>query len=209
MTTACEFGDALRVRIEANLSGFERRRSDPGALRAAAVAVTIVGNEEGIASFVITRRAGSLRKHAGQWALPGGRIDVGEGAEDAALRELWEEVGLRLGHDAVLGALDDYPTRSGYLITPVVVWGGRTPALAHDTAEVESTHFIPLDQLERPDSPRLLDGPDPERPVIQVPLFDHNVHAPTAATLYQFREVGLQGRSTRVAHFDQPPFAWR
>jgi 8-oxo-dGTP pyrophosphatase MutT (NUDIX family) len=209
MTSAYEFSDALRGRIEANLTAFERRRSDPEGLRAAAVALVIAGDEEGDACFLITRRASTLRKHAGQWALPGGRIEDDEQAEDTALRELQEEVGLRLGRDALLGSLDDYPTRSGYVITPVVVWGLPTPTLAHDTAEVESTHFVPLGELDRPDSPRLLTGLDPERPIIQVPLFDHNVHAPTAATLYQFSEVGLHGRATRVAHFDQPPFAWR
>jgi 8-oxo-dGTP pyrophosphatase MutT (NUDIX family) len=209
MTSGYEFGDALRVRIEANLDVFERRRSESEGLRAAAVAIAIVGDEAGAACFVITRRASTLRKHAGQWALPGGRIDDGEQGEDAALRELREEVGVGLERDAILGALDDYPTRSGYLITPVVVWGLRDPALSYDTAEVESTHFVPLEELDRPDSPRYLDGPDPERPVIQIPLFDRKVHAPTAATLYQFREVALHGRDTRVAHFDQPPFAWR
>jgi 8-oxo-dGTP pyrophosphatase MutT (NUDIX family) len=171
--------------------------------------VTIVGDEEGRACFVITRRASTLRRHAGQWALPGGRIDDGERAEDAALRELREEVGLRLGLDTVLGTLDDYATRSGYRITPVVVWGSRAPTLVFDPAEVESTHLVPLEELDRPDSPRLLAGPEPGRPVLQVLLFDRRVHAPTAATLYQFREVGLHGRATRVDHFDQPPFAWR
>ena len=207
--TTYEFDLTLRARIEANLAAFDPHRLDPGDLRAAAVALTVVGDEEGRACFVITRRASTLRNHAGQWALPGGRIEPAEGATDAALRELGEEVGMRLGHDALLGVLDDYPTRSGYLITPVVVWGLRTPDLGHDTAEVASTHFVPLHELDRPDSPRMLPGSDPERPVIQVPLFDHKVHAPTAATLYQFREVCLHGRATRVASFDQPPFAWQ
>ena len=209
MTVGDRFDDGLRGRVEANLAAFERRSADPGGLRPAAVAVAIVGDDAGNACFVITRRASTLRRHAGQWALPGGRLDDGELAEDAALRELREEVGLDLDPEAVLGTLDDYPTRSGYLITPVVVWGRQEPALVFDSAEVESTHFVPLLELDRPDSPRFLDGPDPGRPVIQVLLFDRKVHAPTAATLYQFREVALHGRATRVAHFDQPPFAWR
>jgi 8-oxo-dGTP pyrophosphatase MutT (NUDIX family) len=209
MKTAYEFGDELRLRVRTNMSAFERQRLDEEDLRPAAVAVVIVGDEQGTACFVITRRANTLRRHAGQWALPGGRIEEGETVERAALRELEEEVGLRLDDRAVVGVLDDYPTRSGYLITPVVVWGPQAPNLAHDVAEVESTHLVPLEELDRPDLPRLLPGPDPDRPVIQVPLFDHKVHAPTAATLYQFREVALHGRATRVAHFDQPPFAWR
>jgi hypothetical protein len=109
----------------------------------------------------------------------------------------------------VIGLLDDYPTRSGFLITPVVVWGPATPVFTPDASEVSSVHLIPLDSLDEPDVPRLIDGEDPERPVIQIPLYGRYVHAPTAAILYQLREVGLHGRPTRVAHFDQPVFAWK
>src|SRR2546423_2026370 len=156
--TMYEFGDALRLRIRANMTAFEREPLDEDGLRRAAVAVVIVGDEHGAACFVITRRASTLRRHAGQWALPGGRLEEGETVERAALRELEEEVSIRLDDDALLGVLDDYPTRSGYLITPVVIWGPRTPDLAHDVTEVASTHLVPLDELDRPDLPRLLPG---------------------------------------------------
>ena len=68
---------------------------------------------------------------------------------------------------------------------------------------------MPLAELERPDVPRLRQIPESERPVISVPLLGTHIHAPTAAILFQLREVALHGRATRVAHFEQPVFAWR
>lgn len=209
MANRHRYDDGLRARMARRLGAFERVAAPAPGLRPAAVAAAIVGDAEGRACFLLTRRAPGLRRHAAQWALPGGRMDAGEEPAEAALRELGEEVGLALGADAVLGLLDDYQTRSGFVITPVVVWGPSRPALALDAAEVESAHLVPLDELEGPGVPRLIDGADPDRPVIQVPLYGRFVHAPTAAILYQLREVLLHGRPTRVAHFDQPRFAWR
>jgi 8-oxo-dGTP pyrophosphatase MutT (NUDIX family) len=150
-----------------------------------------------------------LRAHAGQWALPGGRIDAGETPEVAALRELHEEVGLRLEPGAVLGRLDDFATRSGYVITPVVVWAGADPALSPDPAEVQSVHRIPLAEFLRTDAPWLDALPGSEHPVLRMPVGDSWIAAPTAALIYQFRELCLRGRATRVAHFEQPLFAWK
>ncbi|MGH2784886.1 MAG: NUDIX hydrolase [Actinomycetota bacterium] len=203
------FTDSLRERVTKNLSGFERSSLNEPSLRRAAVAVTIAGDEEGRACFLITRRASKLKSHAGQWALPGGRIDTDETPEAAALRELKEEVGYERELSDVLGLLDDYPSRSGYLITPVVVWGSAVPELAPHEVEVASAHLIPLDELEKPGVPRLIDGTEPGRPIIQLPLLGRYVHAPTAVFLYQLREAALHGRDTRVAHFDSPSFAWK
>jgi 8-oxo-dGTP pyrophosphatase MutT (NUDIX family) len=201
--------DALRERMRAHLKAFEPRSHDDPALRNAAVAVTLTSDEEQRPCFVITRRAPKLRAHSGQWALPGGRMDPGEAAESAALRELSEEIGLALGAESVLGLLDDYPTRSGYRITPVVVWAGDVARFDPDPGEVAAVYRVPLCELDRPDVPRLRSIPESDRPVISIPLLGTHIHAPTAAILYQLREVAVWGRDTRVAQFEQPVFAWR
>ena len=202
----------LRSRILANLSDFERQSHQDPDLTPAAVAVMIVQDERHPdPSFVITRRTSKLRQHPGQWALPGGRLDEGEDARSAALRETHEELGVRLDPTAILGLLDDYPTRSGYTITPVVVWGGSDMMMNPNPDEVAEVYWVPLSDLERPEVPRLRTIKESDRPVISVPIpmLDTNIHAPTAAILYQLREVALHGRATRVDHFEQPVFAWR
>ncbi|MDT0201787.1 CoA pyrophosphatase [Nocardioides sp. AE5] len=170
------------------------------------------GRMEGVAggaAFLLCRRAGNLRAHAAQWALPGGRCDPGEDAVEAALRETHEEMGVELGRDAVLGLLDDYPTRSGYVITPVVVWGGGRLDLAPSPDEVLAAYRIGLHNLLVPDSPRFVEIPESEKPVVQVPLGNDLIHAPTGAVLVQFRWLALEGNPARVDGFEQPTFAWR
>ncbi len=192
-----------RSDVVAALDGFPRRAVDPAGRAAAAVAIALVGGD----AFLLTRRAETLRRHAGQWALPGGRTDPGESAPDAARRELAEELGLALGPDAVLGLLDDYATRSGFVITPVVLWVDGADDLTPNPAEVGEVHRVPVADLDV--EPRFLTIPESDAPVIRLPLFDGFLHAPTAAVLHQFREVVLHGRPTRVAHYEQPVFAWR
>jgi len=136
-------------------------------------------------------------------------MDAGESPEAAALRELDEEVGLKLGVEKLLGFLDDYPTRSGFVITPVVFWADDPGALAPNPAEVARVHVVPLTDLDAPDVPRFISIPESDRPVIQVPLLGSLIHAPTAAVIYQMREVVSHGRSTRVDHLEQPVWAWR
>jgi 8-oxo-dGTP pyrophosphatase MutT (NUDIX family) len=196
--------DSTRSRVADALRRFDRRPAERPDLKRASVAIALI--EPGPA-FLLTRRAPTLRGHAGQWALPGGRNEPGESPGEAARRELAEELGLVLGADAELGLLDDYPTRSGYVITPVVLWAGADGELQPNPAEVSELHRVPLDLIDV--EPRFLTIPESDAPVIQLPLFGRFVHAPTGAVLHQFREVVLHGRPTRVAHLEQPVFAWR
>ncbi|MGJ6126788.1 CoA pyrophosphatase [Mycolicibacterium sp. Y3] len=163
----------------------------------------------GGAAFVLCRRASRLNSHAAQWALPGGRLDPGETAVDAALRETHEEVGVDLPGSSVLGLLDDYPTRSGYVITPVVLWGGGRLELRPAPQEVVAAYRVGLHQLLRDDSPRYISIPESPRPVVQIPLGNDLIHAPTGAVLLQVRWLCLQGNSERVDELEQPVFAWK
>ena len=213
----------LRRLIGQRLARFAVRPLEAGPRRRAAVALGVTEAGHGAdlpalphhdrwntdPALLLTRRAEHLRAHAGQWALPGGRLDEGESAEQAALRELDEEVGLRPGPEAVLGRLDDYVTRSGYLITPVVVWLGAAAEATPDPREVQSIHRIPVSELMRTDAPILNHVRGAAHPVLRMPVGERWIAAPTAAFLLQFRDVCLLDRPTRVAHYDQPAFAWR
>ena len=215
--------DELKGKIAARLSRFERwEDTNPEHSRAAvAIAVTDVGpgtklpgikDKDGWSSeaaLMLTRRSESLRNHPGQWAFPGGRVDPGETLIETALREMHEEVGIDLDESAVLGVLDDFVTRSGFTMTPVVVWGGAGLQAHPNPGEVESIHRIPLAEFSRTDAPMLEVTDTSEHPILRMPVGDDWIAAPTAALIYQFREVCLAGRDTRVAHFEQPEFAWR
>ncbi len=219
--TSIRRDDSLRAAIRDRLRSFEVRSIV--ATRHAAVAVALIDEGPGAdldgmprhavpserAAILLTRRAASMRNHPGQWALPGGLIDPGETPEQAAMRELAEEVDLRVGPECVLGRLDDFATRSGFVITPVIVWAGPGEFLVANPDEVQSVHRIPVEEFLRADAPILEPLPESREPVLKMPVGDTWIAAPTAAILYQFREVCLLGRPTRVAHFEQPLFAWR
>jgi 8-oxo-dGTP pyrophosphatase MutT (NUDIX family) len=188
-----------------------RDAHDGEGLKRAAVVITLVTADDGSGetAFLLTRRAERMRAHAGQWALPGGRCDPGETFEQTALRELEEELGLRLPPQNILGVLDDYPTRSGYAITPVVAWLDDIRELKPNPHEVASTHHIRLDHIHHDAAVEFETIPESPRQVIRLKVLpDHAIHAPTAAMVYQFREL-IAGRITRVHELEQPVFAWR
>jgi 8-oxo-dGTP pyrophosphatase MutT (NUDIX family) len=206
---ARSFDDATRRNIAELCAAFTRRPDDSvPLLKRAAVAIALTGSEGEETAFLLTRRAAGLRSHSAQWALPGGRCDAGETPAEAALRELHEELGLRVNDDDVLGVLDDYPTRSGYLITPVVVWVSTRAPIVPNPDEVASVHRITLQAIEAEDAFSFTTIPESVRRVIRFRHAGQHIHAPTAALIYQFREV-LAGRDTRVADLEQPVFAWK
>jgi 8-oxo-dGTP pyrophosphatase MutT (NUDIX family) len=203
------FDAGLRARLLENLARLAHAPLDARGLKRAAVCVIVTDDGRGEAALLLTRRAEHLSTHSGQFALPGGRVDRGESALDAARREALEEIGLALPAEAFLGRLDDYPTRSGYLITPLVAWLPAGVELVANPAEVAKIYRVPLADLGRPGSPQFVSIPESDQPVIRYPLLGTTIHAPTAAVMYQFMEVALLGRATRVAHLEQPVWAWR
>jgi 8-oxo-dGTP pyrophosphatase MutT (NUDIX family) len=217
-----ECGERLYRLVCCNMGKLEALSNADDTATQAAVAITIVDVCHGPdiyglpsyrikkkdASIILTRRAHRLKNHAGQWALPGGRLDDGESPEEAALRELGEEVGLDLNPDRVIGRLDDFRTRSGFNITPIVIWGGPNVTLTPNPDEVASIHRIPIDEFLRKDAPVLQEIPQSPNPVLLMPVGHSWIAAPTAAMIYQFREVAILGKTTRVSHYEQPLFAW-
>ena len=223
MTSKFQYDQSLRELISNNLRRHDVLSLELEGRKHAAVAFTLVNASEAAhianipyraeqrseAAYILTTRAASLSRHAGQRAYPGGRVDHGETAEQAALRELHEEIGLALDSSKVLGRLDDYPTRSGFVISPYVLWGGMDVELVANPDEVESIHRIPLRELLREEVPLLDSIEESRHPVLRMPLGEDWFAAPSAAIAYQFREVALLGRCTRVSHYEQPYFAWQ
>ena len=206
------FDDTIVRSIKSNLRSFEPQLVDDPDLQQAAVAIVITANPAtNQTCILLTLRPSKLNRHGGQYALPGGRLDEGESDEEAALRELHEELGLELESNCILQRLDDFPTRSGFRIAPFVMLAPADADLRPDPNEVEKVFYLPLEELNNPDIPRLTESENSDHPVLSAffPTLGHYMYAPTAAILYQFREVALRGTTTRVAHFDQPAFAWK
>ncbi|MEM7076933.1 MAG: CoA pyrophosphatase [Pseudomonadota bacterium] len=209
--TGYAFTSGLRRTLHRRMAGFVPVRLADPQLRGAAVTLLIADCPEARqASIVVTVRAAGLRRHGGQYALPGGRLDAGETERDAAMRETSEELGLDLAEADILGRLDDFPTRSGFCITPFVAWAPAGAVLRPDPAEVARVIRIPFAQLDDPGIPVLEPSTHGDHPVMSAyfEVLGHRMYAPTAAILYQFREIALRGETRRVSHFDQPGFAW-
>jgi 8-oxo-dGTP pyrophosphatase MutT (NUDIX family) len=206
VTTPLPTGDALRTLIQRHLAAFDRREAG-AELRRAAVAVTLLDLDTTPSVLVLKRAARGL--NPGQWALPGGKLEPGEDAVAAALRELAEEAGVHAAPDTVAGRLDDYVTDSGFCITPVVVLAPAGARPERNEREIQSLHPVALTRLLAPHVPRWQPLPGGER-LLQMPLrHDMVVHAPTGAILLQFREVALRGAELRIADLVQPEWTRR
>ena len=200
------FDNALRRALLENIDGFKDRRGSEDGLRHAAVSIVVVGDGDE-AAFLLTKRSPRLNAHSGQFALPGGRVDEGETALEAALREMREEINVSLTSDHLVGTLDDYPTRSGYRITPFV-FGRERDQTRGQSGRGRDNFKVPFRELAHPETPEFASIPESDRPLIRLNIVNTQVHAPTAAVIYQFREVGIFGRDTRVEHLEQPVWAW-
>ena len=203
----------LREALTENLRRFQPVPIEDANLRHAAVAIVVAGsqNDWTVPGILLTRRPVRLNQHSGQYALPGGKIDPGETPQIAALRELREELGMQLGESNIIGRLDDYPTRSKFRITPIVLWWGSQYELSPSADEVDRVFHIPFHELDSDAIPVFEPGVEAGRPVLcsNFPTLGHRMYSPTASMIYQFREVAIRGQSTRVAHYDQPRFAWK
>ncbi|MGW4768150.1 NUDIX hydrolase [Nocardia sp. NPDC004278] len=210
----------FRATASTRLGGFPHTEvPDAPDLRRAAVLLCVVDEPDGPLSVIVIKRAYRGR-NAGQWGLPGGRVDAGETTEQAAIRELHEELGLTATPADILGRLDDFPATSGFVITPIVAALDDAGELRPNPAEVHSVHLVDLDRLAADDvahwvSPKDValraDAPSTTLEgagVLQMRLGENmTIHAPTGAMLWQFREVVLLGRDAteaRIAHFAQP-----
>jgi hypothetical protein len=196
------FGAAFHRLVAWRLAAFTRTPAlDTHDLKRAAVAITLVESDDGSGetAFGLTRRGRDLRSHKGQYALPGGRCEEGRGSATRGRGRTWPSPQRRRRP----GLLDDYPTRSGYLITPVVIWAEQMRPLLPNPEEVASVHRIPLAEIARADDIDFITIPESERRIIRIRMNNSLVHAPTAAVIYQFHEV-LAGRHTRVGDLEQP-----
>ncbi len=175
------------TRSDFDLNPDVERSSRP--LRAAAVLIPVIAHADG-ATVLLTRRADTLASHTGQVAFPGGRLEPGETAVDAALREAMEEVSLDPGTVEVLGLSETYETVTGFLVTPVVGWIEAPPTLLADPGEVAEMFEAPWDFLmdaanHRRESFRPQEGP--ERWFWAMPWRDRYIWGATAGIIRALR----------------------
>jgi 8-oxo-dGTP pyrophosphatase MutT (NUDIX family) len=145
--------DALPA-LESVLARHPAARIDPEGLRQAAVLICMIWTR-GEWHILFSQRSLDLPVHSGQISFPGGALEPGETAEDAARRETEEEVGIPRDEVTLLGRLDDVETRTGYVVSPFV---GTAPAEAEyvlQPSEVVEVYEVPLSALMREDCPEI------------------------------------------------------
>ena len=157
----------------------------------AAVLVALLARPGG-PTVLLTRRADGLADHGGEISLPGGRIEpTDRDPAAAALREAAEEVGLPAGRVRLLGRLDDYLTRTGFLVRPVVGLVARPPRLRPDPLEVAEIFELPLAHLLDPANRRIETRPAGGQPrrFHVIPYRGRDIWGATAGMLVNLCEV--------------------
>jgi 8-oxo-dGTP pyrophosphatase MutT (NUDIX family) len=178
-----EFGAALLGGIAPESASLVRHFY-PSAPVAASVLVPIVDHLNGL-TVLLTQRATHLKHHAGQISFPGGRIESGESALDAALRETREEIGLSTDHVDVVGYLEPQLIITGFWVTPVVAFVRPGFDLTLDCREVDLTFEVPLlhilDEANHRSRERRIG--DTAVQVYDIPYGEHRIWGATAGML--------------------------
>ncbi len=142
MTLAERLAAALTTGAAPALAGDDHDHAADAVLAPAAVLVAIT--DRPAPGVLLTQRTETLRRHAGQVAFPGGRVDAGEDVVTAALREAEEEIALPRSAVDVIGTSDRYRTGTGFAITPVVGVVPPDLPLVASEAEVAAVFEVPL-----------------------------------------------------------------
>ena len=171
-------GPAAEPAIEGDLAELRASASTPAAVLMAVTDRTEPG-------LLLTVRREHLRTHAGQIAFPGGRVDPGESAVAAAVREAQEELGLDPAEVEIVGELDDYRTATGYVVTPVLGVIPPDLPLAPHEHEVADWFEAPLHYLVDPANRKLETAVfgGRERRYWQIEWRDKRIWGATAAML--------------------------
>lgn len=159
-------------------------------LRPAAVLVPVVQRASGL-QVLFTVRGNDLRHHAGQISFPGGSCESGDqNAVATALRESQEEIGLDPAYVETIGYLDDYPTITGFRITPIVGLVADGITVAPDQVEVSEIFEVPLTQLLNKNNyaRKYLERKDIKLPYYCVTHGGHSIWGATAAMLWNMQD---------------------
>jgi len=189
--------DPLRIVMPERLRTWppELREKLTTQLKPAGVLIPIIEHKDSL-TVLLTRRSSALRYHASQVSFPGGRMEAGDADIRAtALRETWEEVGIRPTEVDIAGYLEPTPTITGYAVTPVV---GIVPSgvdLRIDPNEVERAYEVPLayllDVANERASEREWNGG--RLPIVEFHFASERIWGATANILLDLRQQLLKG----------------